>query len=165
MEKHTLQELINQNLSQRDLAQRLNVSQSTIKYWLEKYGLKTQRKTIQQNFCCKICGDKDPKNSFSLNKRENKFHRSLCVNCQREKNSINWRKNKQSFVDYKGGKCEICGYSKCIGALHFHHIDPTVKDDNWNLFKNRLLKNVKEELDKCKLLCANCHSELHFNET
>ena len=161
MEKLSLEKLVNQNLSQRQIAERQNCSQATIKYWLKKYDLKTQPKT---NFCCKFCGDKNHANSFSLNKKNGKFHCSLCMNCQRKMNSKNWRKNKQIFVDYKGGKCEICGYCKCIGALHFHHIDPTIKDTDWHLFKNRKLEKVKDELDKCKLLCANCHAEEHFND-
>ena len=61
---------------------------------------------------------------------------------------------------YKGGKCQICNYDKCLGALQFHHIDE--KDSNWKNFKMRTF-NIKfmKELDKCVLLCANCHAEEH----
>lgn len=42
---------------------------------------------------------------------------------------INWRKRtKIALVEYKGGKCCICGYNKCIEALEFHHLDPSQKD-------------------------------------
>jgi len=74
------------------------------------------------------------------------------------------RKIKQMAIDYKGGCCQSCGYDKCNGALEFHHIDPTQKDfslsskghcTSWD--------KVKKELDKCVLVCANCHREIHEN--
>lgn len=65
-------------------------------------------------------------------------------------------------VKYKGGSCEICGYDKCIGALEFHHLDPSQKDFGiGNKGYTRSWKKVKEELDKCIMVCANCHRELH----
>lgn len=69
---------------------------------------------------------------------------------------------KAQAVAYKGGKCSICGYDKCIQALEFHHLD-TNKDfgigDNGY---TRAWSKVKEELDKCILVCANCHREIHY---
>ena len=62
-------------------------------------------------------------------------------------------------------KCEICGYDKCLGALDFHHLDPSQKDftiSNSNIYKN--LDKLKEEVNKCILVCANCHREIHYNE-
>lgn len=65
-------------------------------------------------------------------------------------------------VEYKGNKCEICGYNKCIDALEFHHKNSSLKDFSIsNKGYTRSLKKVKEELDKCILVCANCHRELH----
>ena len=75
------------------------------------------------------------------------------------------RKTKEELVVYKGGKCEICGYDKCLCALDFHHLDPTQKDftiSDSNIYKN--LDKLKEEVDKCILVCANCHRELHYND-
>lgn len=71
------------------------------------------------------------------------------------------RKNiKKKCVEYLGGKCISCGYDKCIAALEFHHRDSSHKDFaisggtvSW--------ERTKKELDKCDLLCANCHRELH----
>lgn len=64
-------------------------------------------------------------------------------------------------VVHKGGKCQICGYDKCIDALDFHHRDPNEKE--FRIGKGNTMKweKVLEELDKCDLLCANCHRELH----
>lgn len=71
-------------------------------------------------------------------------------------------KVKQDAVTYKGGKCENCGYNKCIGALEFHHLDPKEKDFAISYKGHcKSWEKVKEELDKCVMLCANCHREIH----
>lgn len=59
----------------------------------------------------------------------------------------------------KPARCERCGYAHCLGALEFHHLDPTIKDDA--AFSNRGLAWCIEEAKKCQLVCANCHRELH----
>jgi len=73
---------------------------------------------------------------------------------------------KKRAVDYKGGKCSICGYDKCIEALEFHHLDPSTKDSKLNgrgIDRRKSFEMLKIELDKCVLLCANCHREIHYN--
>lgn len=76
---------------------------------------------------------------------------------------IRRRKNvKIKAVEYKGGSCEICGYNKCNEALQFHHLDPTQKDFGISAGGfTRSWEKVKSELDKCIMVCANCHSEIH----
>ena len=65
-------------------------------------------------------------------------------------------------VAYKGGKCEKCGYDRCIEAFDFHHIDPAQKDFGISSKGyTRSWKRVQEELDQCVMLCANCHRETH----
>lgn len=69
---------------------------------------------------------------------------------------------KKKAIEYKGGQCKICGYNKYHGALHFHHLDPKLKD--FSLSKTGqtyVWEDVQKELDKCILLCANCHAEVH----
>ncbi len=69
---------------------------------------------------------------------------------------------RQMSLDYKGGKCQICGYDKCIRALDFHHRDPEKKDFGLSAKGyTRSWDSVKTELDKCILLCSNCHREVH----
>lgn len=74
---------------------------------------------------------------------------------------INWRKRtKIKLVEYKGGCCEKCGYDKSISALQFHHLDPKEKDFQIG-GKSYSFENLKKEVDKCMLVCANCHIEIH----
>lgn len=63
------------------------------------------------------------------------------------------------MVEYKGGKCFRCGYNKCIKALDFHHRNASEKTFNISGNHTRSWDRIKAELDKCDLLCANCHRE------
>lgn len=71
---------------------------------------------------------------------------------------------KVKAVEYKGGICVMCGYSKCIGAMEFHHIDPLKKDFHFGTGNTKAWYKVQLELDKCILVCSNCHREIHFGE-
>jgi hypothetical protein len=66
-------------------------------------------------------------------------------------------------IAYKGGRCQLCGYSKCVQALEFHH-DTEDKEHDISYMCGHRVANTKiaAELDKCMLVCANCHRELHF---
>lgn len=72
------------------------------------------------------------------------------------------KKVGQMAVEYKGGRCEICDYDRCIEALEFHHKNISQKDFGISeKGYTRSWKSVMEELDKCIIICANCHRELH----
>ncbi len=59
----------------------------------------------------------------------------------------------------RGGACLICGFAQYIGALHFHHVDPSRKAFSVSLQGvTRSLRRAREEAGKCVLLCANCHA-------
>jgi len=74
----------------------------------------------------------------------------------------NSRQNlKDKSIEYKGGKCKICGYDKCNRSMDFHHRDPNEKDFGIGSYKVLSWDKIKKELDKCDLLCRNCHGELH----
>lgn len=95
---------------------------------------------------------------------------------QWRKNNPNYRKNnnkkinenqrrhiekKREYIqEYKLSKgCAICGYNKCVRALVFHHNGD--KGFSMNNACSRSLKKIKEEMEKCTVLCMNCHMELH----
>ena len=74
---------------------------------------------------------------------------------------ILWRKRtKLKLIEYKGGSCEICGYNRCARALQFHHTEAEKKDFQVS-GKSLSFDKLKNEVDKCILVCSNCHSEIH----
>ena len=72
-----------------------------------------------------------------------------------------WIQRKKDAIQYLGGACIKCGYNKCYAALEFHHRNPSNKDVSWTKLRLRSWDKVLKELDKCDLLCANCHREHH----
>lgn len=96
-----------------------------------------------------------------------------CTVCQKELNGkqtkycsasckiTDWRRDtKRRAVTYKGGKCNRCGYDRCAGALIFHHPG----DKSFGISKKGIIRSwtkLTVELDKCELLCLNCHAEEH----
>ena len=92
------------------------------------------------------------------------------INNNRDKHRTTRRKyenkrnlqGKQKAIEYKGGKCSVCGYAKCINALEFHHINPGEKGLSISSSGYKNWKKIQAELDKCILVCANCHREIHY---
>ena len=101
--------------------------------------------------------------------------------CSRKCHNSNGNVNHQSYlaqqeraltrkmiaIRMKGGKCQKCGYSNNITALEFHHRDPSQKErklDSRNL-SNGKWEYILLELEKCDLLCSNCHAETHHTDT
>lgn len=71
------------------------------------------------------------------------------------------RRTKQRGLTYKGSVCIVCGYNRSVRSLHFHHLDPNEKDMGVSSGNTIAWKRLKKELDKCVLLCSNCHGEVH----
>jgi len=95
-------------------------------------------------------------------KRKTKLS-GYCKECMKKESLIRQQTLKQKCVDYKGGKCELCNYDKCSAALEFHHRDPAQKDFELRMSRQAFTTIIKNELDKCQLVCANCHREIHQN--
>jgi len=92
-----------------------------------------------------------------------KDNRWRCNQCSTESVQKRRLKIKLMSIKYKGGKCVKCGYDKCVAALEFHHLDSTIKDFGiGSKGYTRSWEKVKIELDKCELVCSNCHMEIHF---
>lgn len=69
---------------------------------------------------------------------------------------------RELAVEYKGGKCTFCGYNRCLNALDFHHLDAKKKE--FGISKDGITRSWeknKKELEKCILVCSNCHREIH----
>lgn len=74
-------------------------------------------------------------------------------------------RTKLKLIEYKGGKCERCGYDKPIhSAYAFHHREPDSKDFTVSNWQHCNYKRLLDEVDKCDMLCMNCHAEVHFEE-
>ena len=71
------------------------------------------------------------------------------------------KKLREMAIKYKGGKCMICGYKRCSQALEFHHQSGRKEFGISRKGHTRSWEKTKKELDKCILLCANCHREKH----
>lgn len=86
---------------------------------------------------------------------------------QRIKRSILRRQLKEDCIKIMGGKCNVCGYNSYIEAMDFHHVNPESKEHGISLLLNKAIMNnnllvvLRKEIEKCILLCSNCHSELH----
>ena len=72
------------------------------------------------------------------------------------------QKLKLMVIEYKGGECIICGYEKYSGSFDLHHVDGSTKEFGLSMQGlTRSWEKTKKEADKCVLLCANCHREVH----
>lgn len=78
--------------------------------------------------------------------------------------SKQYKIRKLRAIEYKGGKCQRCGYDKCAGAFDFHHRDSSQKEFTWTKLRKRRWVDILKELDKCDLLCSTCHREEHHDE-
>ena len=86
-----------------------------------------------------------------------------CPECRNTQKSQKRKDLKQLAVDFLGGECEKCGYDDCLASLDFHHIDSNEKDFNIAR-KATKWSDIVLEVQKCMLLCANCHREFHYGE-
>lgn len=151
--------------------------------WLELNNF-TKSKGKYYSSKCKKCANEyskkyREKNKEKIAKRQKEYMESLSFRHKKNEYNKIYRKNeyvkkknleanrkwkmeeKKKAVEYKGGSCIKCGYNKCLTALEFHHVIPEEKDNynsHWTFERN------KNELDKCILVCANCHREIHAKE-
>jgi predicted transcriptional regulator len=154
MEKEKLMFFIELGYSHREIAVKLNCSQTNVKYWLNKYELKTKhceknkKLAKDKTLNCKLCG-----NLIANNER----NRSHCQSCTTR---IRRYRTKQRGVELLGGKCNRCGWSGNLAAFEFHHINDD-KDYGIGSANNKSWEVVKNEILKCELLCLNCHRIEH----
>lgn len=88
-----------------------------------------------------------------------------CTICRNEFQKRRRDSIKEKLIDIYGGKCIKCGYDKCKKALHFHHLDPNTKEFTIShKIRTRPWETIIKEADKCIMICANCHAEIHENE-
>jgi DNA-binding transcriptional ArsR family regulator len=142
------------------IATELDVSKSTVRYWLRRLGLQTRRATNSsgaavQGGVTMAC----PKHGLTTFHARSDGGGYRCGKCSSLAVMNRRRKIKRLLVTESGGKCSICGFAGHPAALQFHHRDPKQKDFQLgHPALTRSLERMRAEASKCVLLCANCHS-------
>ena len=130
---------------------------------------------------CSRCLEFKAEECFSFKNKRTGRRQSHCKDCHKVYRREHYEVNRDSirsriaerkkglkawFADYKSKlQCSHCG-EKHVATLQFHHVDPSDKDREVSRMVHEGLSvdSVLEEIDKCIVLCANCHSILHYNE-
>lgn len=165
--REVLEVMLDEGLSIREMADKLERTTSNVRYWLERHSFPPTRTTRNRQIAraardagkrrvvmeCRNHGMTE----FILESRG--YHR--CVRCRAEHVSEWRRRVKRDLVEEAGGACVTCGYDACIAALQFHHLDRKTK--TFMLSRQGVTRSFAEaqaEAKKCILLCANCHAEV-----
>ena len=109
---------------------------------------------------CPRCQSEKPLHDF-YKRRVGKDASPYCKPCTNAQTIERQQRLKAQAIAYKGSKCQLCGYNGYAGAMELHHRDPKEKDFSLSRAKLTTFEKVRNELDKCDLLCANCHREEH----
>lgn len=149
MKKEKLVEYINKGLNDSEIGDITGMHRTTIGKLKKKYSL-VSKKIIYTH--CKLC-----KNEIE----NNDSNRSRCNSCNTR---IRRYRAKSAAVEYKGGCCNRCDWKGSIAAFEFHHTDDN-KEFNIGSAANKSWKVIKKEIEKCELLCSNCHRIEHSKQS
>jgi hypothetical protein len=150
-------ELRKQGLGCRKIKKITGFSKSTISKWCNSL---TENENIKNNIDkikIKILTNK------MITDKENNITRQISSKSKNNIRKLILRDSVKAWAIYKsGGKCCVCGYNRCMSSLTFHHIDQTMKIFNIRgMVLTYNLDKIIDELNKCSLMCHNCHTELH----
>ncbi len=161
MEKAVLEPLVQQGLSLRVIARSLGTSPTNARHWIRKFGLNLKQKPFGPDYIhpqaphrCWQCGEINPTKFYG-------HKRKICGPCQNAYNIKQGQDKRLRAVKELGGRCYVCGFSQYPCSLDFHHWDPTTKDPNFRSLRGWSWKRILIELEKCTLLCKNCHAAVH----
>jgi len=115
---------------------------------------------------CTCCKTPKPIEYF-YNQKDRKTGSSYCKSCFNKFCIKRWQDRKIQAIEYLGGKCIDCDKSHPeypFVIFDFHHLNLYEKDYDWNKLRLKSWDKIKTELDKCILLCSNCHRIRHFKE-
>ena len=105
-------------------------------------------------YICRTCGTEGEEHFYKTAKYQ-------CKKCWNQRTYQSGVDKINSLKQQRGGCCERCGYNKYLGALQWHHLDPTVKEYSIGHRRGLNEQQLQQEVSKCQLLCANCHAEVH----
>jgi transposase len=166
IERERLEELVGEGLTIAQLAEAFGCGKASVRYWLGKYGLRTRAAEqadataegrsgghLTLTRTCSHHGETE----FVIEGRG--YYR--CRQCRSDQIVRHRRKVKELLVAEAGGGCALCGYHRYLGALEFHHLDPSLKRFHVSGAGVTLsVDEVRAEAKKCVLLCSNCHAEV-----
>jgi hypothetical protein len=115
--------------------------------------------TNLKSYLCRFCGETDSFLFYIKGKMK-----SCCLKCHTIYVHQKQRELKIKAIEYLGGECIRCGYKGVAAVYDFHHRDSAIKDFSWGDKRTSNWEKLKVELDKCDLLCSNCHREVHDND-
>ena len=162
-----LEPLVEAGLTLTVIAEELEVSPATVRYWIKRHGLRNPTQVRREHMDAALRSGKRTVIRRCRRHGETEFaivgseRRPRCKSCRSEAVARRRRKVKQILVDENGGMCQLCSYDRHIAALEFHHLDPAEK--SFGLAQRgitRGIDEVRKEAAKCILLCANCHAEV-----
>ena len=141
-----IKKLLNEGKSMSEIGIILDRHRTTISKIVKANGWKRE---IVKNINCVVCNE-----NLGINKKNN----TKCMTCVTKLRRL---RLKIKCVEYLGGKCVNCGFDKHLAALQFHHRNSNNKDFLISSINTKSWKLIIEELNKCDLLCANCHAVKH----
>ncbi len=159
--KEEMERLLAAGLSLREIAQRLDRSLATVRHWMGKYELKPnpRRRRGPGDGSREMVSRCQRHGETSFVREGRGYYR--CKRCRVEATVRRRHRLKRILVEEAGGTCILCGYSRCVRALEFHHLDPKTKEFPLaHSGRTRSIAKLRAEASKCALLCANCHAEV-----
>jgi hypothetical protein len=165
IEREVLAEIVECELSIRDMADVLERAPRTIRHWLRRHDLTSGPARRRAAVAAADAAGQRELQSRCQHHGMTRYVRRVdgfrCAQCEAAR-VVAWRRKvKRILVEEAGGACVVCGYSRFDAALQFHHVDPTEK--SFALSREgvtRSLARARAEAQKCVLLCANCHAEV-----
>ena len=166
--KEELESYIEQNMSMGDIAKLKGCGTTSVHRYLKKFGISTRQRAAYLDKC-KVCGKEltGTQQQFCSKKCKAKHFGKLTPEGKKKKCHFQTQRGldrKKMLVDYAGGCCQRCGYNKNFAALTFHH--KNIKEKEYNLSTrytaSKSIEDLFKEVDKCELLCHNCHMEVHY---
>jgi hypothetical protein len=127
----------------------------------QKIHLKSIEENLKTHKFCPRCLNIKPISDFYLRRRKPTDTSSYCINCTSDEAKERQKALKIAAIEYKGGKCKICQLIDDPCVYDFHHRDPQQKEYGFGTKSHGTLEMHKAELDKCDLLCSNCHRKIH----
>ena len=116
---------------------------------------------VKSTSTCSRCKRVLDISKFYIRPNKNGRLHSICKDCGNILTKERQKALKLKAILYKGGECVQCGYNKSPAALDFHHKDPKEKSFTISSRATAAFSIIRAELDKCILLCSNCHREEH----